>query len=193
MFGNQSINPFTLLPNDRSVMLVLMPENSHKMTTSAFRVTTIPSQFMSLLLSRYAVVCYAGLYVSSIVYCMRVCVLCLCYCALCLLFHSPLRYDAYHYWWRATSVSFLLRPNAATRRHISSLEPRYARGTRGDGCVAAFVRHGDKGSEMKLRPFPEYTSAVMSLYPLLAPVKVTPRLLFISTDDPLVGSHSLYS
>lgn len=81
---------------------------------------------------------------------------------------SPLRSDAYYYWWRAISATYLLRPNQATLtelERLASKEPA-ANAVVGEGrsCVAMFVRHGDKGSEMKLLDFSVYRDTAVKMW-----------------------------
>jgi hypothetical protein len=74
-----------------------------------------------------------------------------------LLHCSPIKPEFYYYWWRAVSVSYLTRPNEETRMLLSSLHPNqpYYRDDL-ESCIAMFVRHGDKGIEMKLHEFNDF-------------------------------------
>lgn len=52
---------------------------------------------------------------------------------------------------------------------------------RGQGrCVAAYVRHGDKGIEMKLVPFTEYGKVALTLFEKGGTID---RRLFLGTED----------
>ena len=52
---------------------------------------------------------------------------------------------------------------------------------RGRGqCVSAYVRHGDKGVEMRLVPFRDYGMATLTL---LERSKPSSRLMFLGTED----------
>lgn len=68
-----------------------------------------------------------------------------------------------HFWWRAITVSFFLRPNEVTLallEHHADPELRAADGK----CVSAYVRHGDKAIEMSLIPFTKYADAANCMW-----------------------------
>lgn len=75
---------------------------------------------------------------------------------------SPIRKTFRYYWWRALSATFILRPNEATLGKLAEFStlPLHDR----DNCVAMFVRHGDKGIEMKLIPFSRYVEVVQMMF-----------------------------
>jgi hypothetical protein len=75
---------------------------------------------------------------------------------------SPTRTDASHYYWRAMSAAFIVRPNLPTRYLLSKLHTVSIRDYR--SCIAMFVRHGDKGIEMKLIDFALYRDIAEQLW-----------------------------
>lgn len=75
---------------------------------------------------------------------------------------APMRTDAFHYYWRAMSASFVTRPNLPTRALLSKLHTVSIRDYR--SCIAMFVRHGDKGIEMKLIDFARYRDIAEQLW-----------------------------
>jgi hypothetical protein len=77
---------------------------------------------------------------------------------------SPIPQEFYHYWWRAVSLTYLLRPNEPTRRLINSVNLNTFHADDAGTCVAMFVRHGDKGIEMQLIDFPLYANATQYLW-----------------------------
>eukprot|EP01038_Epipyxis_sp_PR26KG_P014575 gene14575-19574_t len=84
----------------------------------------------------------------------------------------PIDYDKRFYWWRAMSAAYLIRPNNFTsstikEKGIAGINPLNGQ------CVSMYVRHGDKGREMKLLPFEEYGKAAMEVW----------KLSFDSTHD----------
>lgn len=77
---------------------------------------------------------------------------------------SPMRKDAHHYFWRAMSASFIARPNLPTRFLLSSLHTLPIQDFR--SCISMFVRHGDKGIEMKLLEFSRYREMAEDMWNL---------------------------
>lgn len=75
---------------------------------------------------------------------------------------SPMREDIPFYWWRAISASFLLRPNAPMLDYLAKMTNLAL--TERDNCIAMFVRHGDKGIEMKLQPFQIYFEVAQHMW-----------------------------
>ena len=65
---------------------------------------------------------------------------------------SPMRHDQYKYWWRSVSVTYLMRPNEATRQLIMQhrLDKEMAFDFNKEQCVSVHVRRGDKHLEMKV-------------------------------------------
>jgi len=101
---------------------------------------------------------------------------------------SPMRNGFQYYWWRAISATYMMRPNARTLAEIekySTLTIDWSKET----CVAAHVRLGDKGAEMKLVPLDMYLLAAENLWEQgimrRGPEQNVP-VLFISSDDPEV-------
>lgn len=69
-------------------------------------------------------------------------------------------------WWNAISIAFLVRPNTRTLHQISKFHTDYpALDMRRDQpVIGMYVRHGDKGAEMKLVPLSQYLEAAQSLW-----------------------------
>ena len=81
---------------------------------------------------------------------------------------SPLLPGYEHFWWRAIAAAYFLRPNEYTLNRLEEFKDHKVFTTSSsssdsssdDGrCVSAYVRHGDKGSEMKLVEFQKYALA----------------------------------
>ena len=68
-----------------------------------------------------------------------------------------------HWWWRAVTASFFLRPNEATLALLQLHEDPAVKAADGM-CVSAYVRHGDKGLEMSLIPFTAYADAAYCMW-----------------------------
>ena len=68
-----------------------------------------------------------------------------------------------HWWWRAVTASFFLRPNEATLALLQLHEDPVVKAADGM-CVSAYVRHGDKGLEMSLIPFTAYADAAYCMW-----------------------------
>ena len=66
-------------------------------------------------------------------------------------------------WWRAVSITYILRPNAATLALMDNFRDPVVKATEGR-CISVYVRHGDKGSEMKLVPFTQYADAALRVF-----------------------------
>lgn len=76
---------------------------------------------------------------------------------------SPVKPELYYFWWRAVSVTYLIRPNAATLQQLEEVaDPIIKRS--GGRCIATYVRHGDKGSEMQLVPFERYRKSAEAIW-----------------------------
>eukprot|EP01039_Chlorochromonas_danica_P002885 gene2885-3150_t len=69
---------------------------------------------------------------------------------------SPMRKEFYHYWWRAVSATYIARPQARTLKLLDEIHDQHLNYR---SCIAMFVRHGDKGIEMKLIDFQKYREA----------------------------------
>ena len=76
---------------------------------------------------------------------------------------SPMQRDLGYYWWRAVSATFLLRPNDATLKLMATYRNKMPLADN-EQCVAMFVRHGDKGIEMKLIDFTTYAETAKLLW-----------------------------
>ena len=108
--------------------------------------------------------------------------------------------DFLFYWFRAVYSAYLLRPNDAA---LAAMEPYRTVPVGGDGharsCVAVYVRHGDKHSEMALLPFSAYVAAADDLWrvglihgyrPAGAPLNPLFRPLYLGPSlGPSLGSY----
>jgi hypothetical protein len=110
------------------------------------------------------------------------------------------------YWWRAQSVSYLMRLNEATLAAVRALRQdatlislappvggplsaeRAAQIPLPPGAIHAHVRHGDKYTEMTLQGAPRYTNASVAL--VLAQPFALRHVLYISTEDPGVPAEA---
>lgn len=75
---------------------------------------------------------------------------------------APMRDDARHYYWRAMSATYVIRPNQPTLQLLARHHTLPIRDMR--SCIAMFVRHGDKGIEMKLIDFVAYRQVAEQLW-----------------------------
>lgn len=76
---------------------------------------------------------------------------------------SPMQEDVHYYWWRAISATFLLRPNQPTLDLMAMYRNKLPLSD-AEQCIAMFVRHGDKGIEMKLIEFTTYAETAKMLW-----------------------------
>ncbi|EPS44862.1 hypothetical protein H072_1148 [Dactylellina haptotyla CBS 200.50] len=108
--------------------------------------------------------------------------------------------DALKYWWRGQAVSYIMRFNARTleellrKRRNKKLQKSLSfdgedlvEGTSipfpmPAGSVSMHVRHGDKGIEMKLKPFKDYLDAAEK-YISQNPMGYR-KIAFLSTENP---------
>jgi hypothetical protein len=74
---------------------------------------------------------------------------------------SPILPNARYLWWRSLSSTFMLRPNNNTLNVMA--ENRKVPLRSQDYCIAVYVRHGDKGGEMKLVDTHEYIRTIEDL------------------------------
>ena len=109
-----------------------------------------------------------------------------------LIMKGPIKKGFEYYWWRAITASYYLRPNQATIAYLNALE-RNTSDSRGlaenETCVAVYVRHGDKGVEMKLLPFEQYAQAAQLLWTkhmhnIPGHNPALPGTMFLGTEDP---------
>lgn len=75
---------------------------------------------------------------------------------------SPINKNFTYYWWRAVSVTFLIRPNEPTLALLAN--HRTLALSERDMCIGMFVRHGDKGVEMSLLPFSTYAQTAKDMW-----------------------------
>ena len=67
------------------------------------------------------------------------------------------------YYWRAMSSAYIMRPNEFTRESIRKYRDKTMDRLNGN-CVSMYIRHGDKGREMRLLSFREYAEVAIALY-----------------------------
>lgn len=67
---------------------------------------------------------------------------------------SPVDAAARHYFWSAVTATYIARPNYRTLNLLASHSSLSVQDY--NECIAMFVRHGDKGIEMKLLDFSSY-------------------------------------
>eukprot|EP00607_Mallomonas_marina_P003583 CAMPEP_0182439738 /NCGR_PEP_ID=MMETSP1167-20130531/86616_1 /TAXON_ID=2988 /ORGANISM="Mallomonas Sp, Strain CCMP3275" /LENGTH=302 /DNA_ID=CAMNT_0024633499 /DNA_START=499 /DNA_END=1404 /DNA_ORIENTATION=- len=106
---------------------------------------------------------------------------------------SPVDKGKEYYWWRAVSAAYYLRPNRATLDFISTF--RSLSLSSEEGCLSMYVRHGDKGAEMKVVPFRSYVAAANQMYERgLIPHTHKDRKfpIFLGTEDPMVIEEAKY-
>jgi hypothetical protein len=73
---------------------------------------------------------------------------------------SPVEWRKRHYWWRAQSVAYIVRPNARTLAELVARKRRIYPGHQiRPGTLSVHVRHGDKHTEKT--PVPDQVRAVM--------------------------------
>ena len=118
--------------------------------------------------------------------------------------HNTGQQDAVKYWFRGQAAAYLMRPNAPTAAAFRQLRtapgalltaagpaaPPAQAARLGapalpfpPGMVSLHIRHGDKGSEMRLVATEEYLAAAAVLAKM-HPMALAPRGLFMSTEDP---------
>lgn len=72
---------------------------------------------------------------------------------------SPMNPKHFYYWWRAVSVTFIMRPNSYAldwmKRNQLTQFDRLA-----DDAIGVYIRRGDKSIEMRLVAVSEYQSAI---------------------------------
>ena len=99
---------------------------------------------------------------------------------------SPINTQNYYYWWRAISVTYLMRMNGKTRNWIKSQRD----GNHRQSCsVGVYIRKGDKYLEMKNISLARYQSAIEQVWTKLylnrtiAGGNEPARNLFLATED----------
>ncbi|GIL89204.1 hypothetical protein Vretimale_18609 [Volvox reticuliferus] len=89
----------------------------------------------------------------------------------------------YYYWWRAQSVTYMLRLRPEVLQDLEQRRKRFLSGpTPAPGCISVHVRHGDKGVEATVfedRVYDETAAQVRALDP-----SYFLNQLFVSTEDP---------
>lgn len=100
----------------------------------------------------------------------------------------PVEKSKIYYWWRAISASYLLRPNAHTLALLSKYATPGLKSLNGK-CIGMYIRHGDKGIEMKLVDPVSFGKVSTTLWNTLYPVSgvtsnhtSSPKALFFGTE-----------
>jgi hypothetical protein len=62
---------------------------------------------------------------------------------------AGMRVGNQYLWWRAIAVAYFIRPNQATLKLLEQQQDQYLKNINGQ-CVSTYIRHGEKGIEMKL-------------------------------------------
>jgi hypothetical protein len=105
-----------------------------------------------------------------------------------LLHSSPIDWSKRHYWWRAQSVAYIVRPNVHTLAEIAVRKRRVFTGQSiAPGTVSVHVRHGDKWVESPLIQDEVYLARAREVVGRGKggrTISVPPRRLFLSTEDP---------
>ena len=132
---------------------------------------------------------------------------------------SPIKRRFWFYWWRAQSVTYLVRFNARTRKAVDKMrsESLFACDTKvtssetlAQGTISVHVRHGRKATEADVFEFLKYleemeslaadSTALRVLYPEVAESNTTfsypantytARKVFLSTEDQQVVDEAL--
>ena len=132
---------------------------------------------------------------------------------------SPIKRRFWFYWWRAQSVTYLVRFNARTRKAVDKMrsESLFACDTKvtssetlAQGTISVHVRHGRKATEADVFEFSKYleemeplaadSTALRVLYPEVAESNTTfsypantytARKIFLSTEDQQVVDEAL--
>lgn len=113
---------------------------------------------------------------------------------------SPMKPEAYYYWWRAVSATFIARPHdlVMAKMHTLMTDLKIAEPSDYNACIAMHVRHGDKGIEMELLPFERYRQVAQHIHDSgFTPAshdEANPRAkngsFFITSEDPDVFSEA---
>ena len=111
----------------------------------------------------------------------------------------PLTPAGMKYWWRTQTAAYLLRLNSASLAHVAAnrlntsahfgftrnedrtLSQRTIPFPFPRGTISMHVRHGDKGMEMTLHPFPNYVALGVKLASMNP--NAYAKVAFISTED----------
>jgi hypothetical protein len=72
---------------------------------------------------------------------------------------SPMKSTVFHYWWRAVSITYLMRPNSYALEWIEKNQLTHFN-EHAEDAVGVYIRRGDKAIEMRLAGVDEYQSAI---------------------------------
>jgi glycine cleavage system regulatory protein len=103
---------------------------------------------------------------------------------------SPMQPDKYHYWWRAMSAAYILRPNEPTLKMLQKYRTLDFDQEK-EKCVSVYVRRGDKHLEMQLiEDFTAFFDSAKLLWQNMmaqgAVEKGAPGVMFLGSEDPEV-------
>jgi hypothetical protein len=112
---------------------------------------------------------------------------------------SPMNPAHLHYWWRAVSVTFIMRPNRYALGWIKSNQLTHF-DHQADDAVGVYIRRGDKSIEMKLVAVSEYQSAIDSMWSekYIQPFQSThshssgTRSIFLASEDSKVLEEMIH-
>lgn len=107
---------------------------------------------------------------------------------------SPIAKTKYHYWWRAVSTAYMLRPTPAVRDQLKSLREqtlqafnRTNNDNRVDNCVSVYIRRGDKEVENKGQPLvaniSDYFETAKSLKANMKLSDSSGGVMFVGSED----------
>jgi hypothetical protein len=103
---------------------------------------------------------------------------------------SPMLPKFQYYWWRAMTMAYVMRPNAATRQWIEQHRlPALEEAIALNNTAAIYVRRGDKDSEMRLSPIEEYIDGFQYLWTMgyiNSDKSKTPRHIFVASESSTV-------
>jgi hypothetical protein len=101
---------------------------------------------------------------------------------------SPIDWSKKHYWWRAQSVAYIVRPNTRTLAEIAVRKRRvFAGQSIPPGTISVHVRHGDKWMESSMIKDEVYLARAQELMGMGERGRADSnprRRLFLSTEDP---------
>ena len=97
---------------------------------------------------------------------------------------SPMIPKFHYYWWRAISMAYVMRPNAATRKWIQDHRMKALEdGILQNNTGAIYVRRGDKDVEMRLSPIQEYIDGLRFLWERGYIQNKSPRHVFLASES----------
>jgi hypothetical protein len=89
-------------------------------------------------------------------------------------------------WWRAISVAYFVRPNQATLKLLAQQQDQQLSNINGQ-CVSTYIRHGDKGIEMKLVGTSDYATVADQIWKQKqlpsGMVSGQPKVFYVASED----------